>query len=108
MKRILLLVLVCFVYICAFVVACSTYNAVESEKLSNYPECVLAMNTYEAYKSVGEKSGIVLPSDACLKAIKRNRCIREIWNTKADDGYYMPDWSDEKGRGQFDSCMNRP
>ena len=109
-KHYLVIYLVTFfvMLLLAFVSCGTSYNAVQADKLSGYPECVLTMNMFEAYKAVGEKSGVVLPSDACLKAIKRNRCIREVWNNKADDGYYMPDWADEIGKTRFDACMNRP
>ena len=89
-------------------ISCSTFKPIESNRLADYPECVLAMNTFEAYKAINEKSGVVLPADACLKAIKRQKCIREVWNIKSEDGYYMPDWSDEIGKTRFDACMNRP
>jgi len=87
--------------------ACSTYKPIEADKLAEYPECVLTMNMFKAYEKVGEKSGVVLPSDACLTAIKRQRCVREVWNKQAADGYWMPDWDDSTGVANYNACMSR-
>jgi hypothetical protein len=86
--------------------ACNSFNPVEKEALSSYPECVLLLNMAEAYKAGVDKSGVVLSSDACLKAIKRERCAKEVFQKKIDDCYVI-DWSDKDKIAIFDACMNR-
>ena len=83
----------------------SNYKPVAEEQLKNYPECVFAMNTFKAYEDSKEKSGVVLPGKACLDAIKRQRCIREIWHRQDVDGYWMPEWDDVMNKSEFASCM---
>jgi hypothetical protein len=86
----------------------TTYTPIAEDRLKDYPECVFALNTFKAYESINEKSGVVSAGTLCLNAIKRQRCVREVWNNKDDDGYWKANWKDPEGVRNFESCMVKP
>jgi hypothetical protein len=87
-----------------FFCSCNSFNPIGKTELSEYPECMVFLNTGELYKKVEEKSGTVLPVDACLKAIKRNRCVMEVFQKKIDNKY-VADWTDKEKIYQFNECL---
>jgi hypothetical protein len=88
------------VAICALI-CCNTFTPVKPQLLAEYPECIVFLNSGEVYRKGEDKSGTVLPVDACLNAIKRQRCAKEVFG---ESGVI---WSDKDKMYLFNDCLTK-
>lgn len=91
---------------------CDSFKEVQPQVLTDYPECVVMLNTGEIYKGADkDKSGTVLPVAECLSSIKRQRCAMEVFNKLTycnGKKIYVIDWGADKDKmSQFNDCMSR-
>jgi hypothetical protein len=88
---------------------CDSFKPVKQEILSEYPECVVMLNSGEIYKGDKDKSGTVSPVTDCLKAIKRQRCAMEVFNKQIDCNgkkVYVIDWEADRDKmNSFNECL---
>ena len=92
-----------------FYTGCDSFKPVKSEVLSDYPECVVMLNSGEIYKGDKDKSGTVSPVTECLKAVKRQRCAMEVFNKQIDCNgkkIFVVDWNAEKDKiSNYNECL---
>lgn len=108
MKFFFVLLFVCMLSVMLFS-GCDSFKPVKQEVLSEYPECIVMLNSGEIYKGDKDKSGTVSPVIECIKAVKRQRCAIEVFNKTVDCNgkkVYVVDWGADKDKmNEFNECM---
>lgn len=103
-----IMILLSLLVIILIATGCDTFKPIKGESLSEYPECIVMLNTGEIYKGDKDKSGTVSPVISCLDSIKRQRCAMEVFNKKILCGkkeIYVVDWDDTTKMPKFNACL---